>query len=170
MGPYDEPKAWAMVTLVGLTAVAWVAGRVLGRAAMPSVGPDRALRAVRWILVVYGRGGVWPPPSRWRPGQSFWGVFGRGFGLTCFLAVSGCFSLVQAEVRTLEGACHLVDRRLLGALPVIALALGQALGWDPFPPGGTGDRRHSRAFDIRPAHLPRELPRCADPPRTGPDA
>jgi cytochrome c-type biogenesis protein CcmH/NrfG len=135
MGPYDEPKAWAMVTLVGLTVMAWVAGRVFGRAAMPSVGPDRALRAVRWILVVYGLWWGLATALSVVPGQSLWGAFGRGFGLTCFLAVLGLFFLVQAEVRTLEGACHLVDRALVGSIPVIALALGQALGWDPLPSG-----------------------------------
>lgn len=135
MGPYDEPKAWALVSLVGLTGFAWIAGRVLGGAATPSVRPDGALRAVRWILVAYG---VWwglATAISVAPGQSFWGVFGRGFGLACFLAAFALFFVVQTEVRTLGGACHLVDRALIGSLPVVALALGQALGWDPFPPG-----------------------------------
>ncbi|MGH7332175.1 MAG: hypothetical protein ACREKS_05375 [Candidatus Rokuibacteriota bacterium] len=134
MGPYDEPKAWAMVTLVGLTGLAWVAGRGLGRAATPSVRRDGALRAVRWILVAYGSWWGLATALSVVPGQSLWGAFGRGFGLACFLAVLALFFLVQAEVRTLDRACRLVDRALVGSIPVVALALGQALGWDPLPP------------------------------------
>jgi len=135
MGPYDEPKAWALVSLVGLMGFAWVAGRVLAGAATPTARPDGALRAVRWILVAYALWGAFTTALSIAPGQSFWGVFGRGFGLVCLLAALALFFLVQAEVRTLGGACHLVDRALIGSLPVVALALGQALGWDPFPPG-----------------------------------
>jgi hypothetical protein len=134
MGPYDEPKALALVVLVGLTGFAWVAGRVLGGAATPSRRPDGALRAVRWILVAYASWWGLATVLSAAPGQSFWGVFGRGFGLACFLAAFALFFVVQTEVRTLGGTCHLVDRALIGSLPVLALALGQAVGWDPLPP------------------------------------
>ena len=134
MGPYDEPKAWALVSLVGLIGLAWVAGRVLGAKPTPSVRPDGALRAVRWILVAYGFWWALATALSVAPGQSFWGVFGRGFGFACFLATFALFFVVQAEVRTLGGACSLIDRALIGSLPVVALALGQAWGWDPFPP------------------------------------
>jgi hypothetical protein len=134
MGPYDEPKAWALVTLIGLTGFAWIAGRALGGAATPLVRPDGALRAVRWILVAYGCWWGLATALSVVPGQSLSGAFGRGFGLACFLAALSVFFVVQAEVRTLERACHLVDRALVGSIPVVALAFGQVLGWDPLPP------------------------------------
>ncbi len=135
MGPYDEPKAWALVSLVGLTGYAWLASRLLGGVATPTVRPDGALRTVRFILVAYALWWGLASAISTAPGQSLWGVFGRGFGLACFLAVFALFFVVQTEVRTLASASHLVDRALIGSLPVVALALGQALGWDPFPPG-----------------------------------
>ena len=135
MGPYDEPKAWALVTLVGLTGLVWVGGWVLGGGATPSLRPDGALRALRWILEAYGAWWGLATTLSVAPGQSLWGGFGRGFGLAAFLAALALFFIVQAEVRTLDRACHLVDRALIGSIPVVVLALGQALGWDPLPPG-----------------------------------
>jgi cytochrome c-type biogenesis protein CcmH/NrfG len=135
MGPYDEPKVWALVVGVGLTGLACLTGRALGASPSPTLRPDRALRAVRWTVGAYGAWLVLATGLSIATGQSLWGGFGRGFGLVAILAAFAVFLIVQAEIRTLDRLSSLIDVVLIGSLPVVLLALGQALGQDPLPPG-----------------------------------
>jgi hypothetical protein len=149
MGPYDEPKALALVILVGLTGLGLVAAWTFGATSAFWPKPDGAVRAVWWLLGAYGVWWVLATGLSIAPGQSLWGAFGRAFGLIAFLAVLAVFVIVQLHVHGLDHACHLIDVCLLGSVPVAVLALAQALGWDPLPPGwdpATADLRVRSTF------------------------
>lgn len=135
MGPYDEPKMWALVVVGGLTGLVWLARRVFAPAGTASAGADGPLRAVRWTLAACAVWWALATALSIAPGQSLWGEFGRGFGLVVFLATLVLFAIVQTEVTSLDRACRLIDWALIGSVPVVVLALGQALGRDPLPPG-----------------------------------
>jgi O-Antigen ligase len=133
MSPYDDPKAWALQILVGLTGLAWLWRRATTGEEAGTGAPDAGLRWLCWILVAYGLWWVVTTVFSIAPWQSVWGSFARGFGLFSVLAVLLCFWLVQSEVRRPDGANCLLDLALLGSVPVVLLALGQALRWDPLP-------------------------------------
>lgn len=146
MGPYDDPKAWALVLLVGGTGVVWLLGRTVGGSPRgAATGPDTAARLLRWAVLAYGAWWGATTLASLAPGQSFWGSFGRGHGLVTLGAAILLFALVQAEAPIPQALRALVDLALLGSVPVCLLALGQALGWDPLP----------RAWD--PATAPRQM-------------
>lgn len=133
MGPYDDPKAWALVLLVGGTGVAWLLGRATGGLRGGAPAPDILTRFLRWAVLAYGAWWVASTLASVAPGQSLWGSFGRGHGLVTLGAAILLFALLQATAPTPQALRALVDLALLGSVPVLILALGQALGWDPLP-------------------------------------
>src|SRR5262249_25941360 len=66
-------------------------------------------------------------------GLSLQGNFGRGMGLVTTASAAVLFFIARSECRSQEAVRGLVDAALLGSAPVCALALGQAVGWDPLP-------------------------------------
>jgi tetratricopeptide (TPR) repeat protein len=131
VGPSDDPKAWALALLVAATGVAWAA-RWRGPGSAPQ-GGDRPARALRWTVVALLGWTAVTTCFSIAPGQSLLGAFGRGMGLIPVVAALAIFFLAQAECRTREAVRGIVDAALLGSGPVCLLALGQAMGWDPFP-------------------------------------
>jgi hypothetical protein len=131
-GPYDDPKAWALPILVGGTALAWLLAQLRAPAGSR---PARACgtRVLGWIVAAYGAWWVLTTIVSIAPGQSLLGNFGRGLGLAAVGSAVLLFPLVRAECRTAPAVRILIDAALLGSAPVCALALGQALGWDPLP-------------------------------------
>lgn len=135
LGAYDDPKAWALLLLVGITGVAWLLVRASGGGQRDTpVATDRPTRFLRWAVATYGAWWVITTVVSIAPGQSFWGSFGRGHGLAALGAAILLFALVQAECRAPRALLSLIDAALLGSVPVCLLAFGQALGWDPLPP------------------------------------
>src|SRR5262245_8666967 len=128
-GPYDDPKVWALTTLVAATAVAWLI-RTQRPPRPASDRPERILRrlvfaAIAWWAIATA--------ASIAPRQSLQGGFGRGMGLLTIAAAALLFFIVRSECRTPRSVRSLVDVTLLGSVPVCLLALGQALGWDPLP-------------------------------------
>jgi hypothetical protein len=129
-GPYDDPKAWALPILVAVTATVWLA--------RPGLEPDGAAmegptRVFWWVVVAYLAWWLIATVASVAPWQSLQGNFGRGMGLLTVGAAGLLFFLVRSECRTPDAVRALIDSALLGSVPVCLLALGQALGWDPFP-------------------------------------
>src|SRR5262249_25910472 len=79
MGPYDDPKVWALWVLMALPALGWLTGA--RRAGPPAAAPDAlgrvvvamALACVAWAFVATA--------ASVAPAQSVFGTFGRGVGL-----------------------------------------------------------------------------------------
>ena len=129
-GPYDDPKAWALPILVGLTGVLWVVDA--RRAATPRP-VDRAARRLPWLVLIVIAWWVFTSIVSVAPAQSVLGSFGRGTGLLVIGSAALLFFLVQSDTRTSSGVRSLIDVTLLGSVPVCLLALAQAKGWDPLP-------------------------------------
>jgi tetratricopeptide (TPR) repeat protein len=130
-GPYDDAKAWALPILAMATLVAWVA-RGGGRAERSTIvdGPTRVLW---WTVVAYAAWWCVPTVTSIAVGLSVLGNFGRGMGLITTASAAALFFIARTECRTPQAASCLVDAALLGSAPVCALALAQAVGWDPLP-------------------------------------
>jgi len=128
-GPYDDPKAWALPILAGLTAVAWIAGA----ARNPGAPADRSGRVVRALVLASVAWALIMTAASVAPAQSILGNFGRGVGLLTIGSTALLFFVTQRECRTLGPVRSLVDVALLGSVPVCLLALGQAVGWDSLP-------------------------------------
>lgn len=129
-GPYDDPKAWALAVLTGLTAVAWTSATWTSGVA---ASPDRPARIVRALALASIAWAVIMTAASVAPAQSVLGSFGRGVGLLTIAGGALLFFVVQRECRTLAAVRALVDVALLGSVPVCLLALGQVIGWDPLP-------------------------------------
>jgi hypothetical protein len=129
-GPYDDPKAWALPIVVGLTGVLWVVDA--RRAATPRPA-DRAVRRLGWLVLIVIAWWVFTSIVSVAPAQSVLGGFGRGTGLLVVGSAALLFFLVQSDARTASGVRALVDVTLLGSVPVCLMALAQAKGWDPLP-------------------------------------
>lgn len=130
MGPYEEAKGWALQVLVGLTALAWLAGWALGR--RPGAG-EAMPRVLAWSLAAYGAWWCASTLASVAPGQSLWGNFARGHGLLVMLAALLVLPLVHAGCRDGAAVRSLVDATLVGSVPVCLVALAQALGWRGLP-------------------------------------
>jgi hypothetical protein len=131
-GPSDDPKSWALALLVAATGVAWLARwRPAPRA--EATLDDRPGRVLRWAVLASLGWSVITTAASIAPGQSLFGVFGRGMGLVAVISATLVFFLAQAECRGRAATIGLIDAVLLGSVPVCLLALGQAAGWDPFP-------------------------------------
>lgn len=132
MGPYDDPKAWALPILVALTGLAWLASRrdPIDPAADAS---DAHARVLRWILLACLAWSAITTLTSVAPAQSLLGTFGRGMGLLTVASATLLFFLIQSECRTPGALRRLVDVVLFGSVPVGLLALGQAARWDPLP-------------------------------------
>jgi hypothetical protein len=133
-GPYDDPKAWTLPILVMGTAIAWLV-RAPARPVDGGLVPDRPTRLLWWTAAGYGAWWAITTATSIAPGQSLLGSFGRGMGLLTVASAILLFFLVQSECRSAEAVRALIDATVLGSAPVCALALGQVLGWDPFPRG-----------------------------------
>ncbi len=131
-GPYDDPKGWALPILVAMTVLAWLA-RPPASPPRESSGYDRPARVLRWTVLAFLGWSLITTATSIAPGQSVVGSFGRGLGLLTVGSAALLFFLVHSECRTAEAVRALVDAALLGSAPVCLLALGQAIGWDPFP-------------------------------------
>jgi Flp pilus assembly protein TadD len=132
VGPYDDPKAWALPMLVGLAALVWLARLGHAPAAAPAE-PDGPARWVRWVVLGAVAWAVIATAVSAAPAQSVLGSFGRGMGLLTIASSALLFFLVRNQVRGEGDVRELVDAALLGSVPVCVVALGQALGWDPLP-------------------------------------
>jgi hypothetical protein len=126
MSPYDDPKVWALWILMALTGVA---GTAAWRR-IPVGSGDRFIAGL--VLACVGWSAVATVTSL-APVQSVLGTFGRGLGLLTIGLTALAFFLVRAHCRTPGAIRWLVDVVLLGSVPVVVLALGQAVGWDPLP-------------------------------------
>jgi tetratricopeptide (TPR) repeat protein len=135
-GPYDDPKAWALPILVSATGLAWLA-RAWRGPRPAAAAPGAGARLVRGLLLASLAWSVITTVTSLAPLQSVMGSFGRGMGLFTTGSATLLFLLVLSECRTERIARTLVGAALLGSVPVCALALGQAAGWDPLP--GTWD-------------------------------
>ena len=131
-GPYDDPKAWALLIIASATGLAWLIHARIGRGA-PSGGPDRRARVLSVIVLACLAWWTLTTVTSIAPLQSLLGSFGRGMGLLTMAAAALTFFLVQSECRTPRVVRSIVDAALLGSVPVSLLALGQAAGWDPLP-------------------------------------
>ncbi len=130
-GPTDDPKAWALPVLVALTALACAAWP--RPAAAASASTDGVVRALRWAVVALLAWSLVTTATSIAPGQSLFGLFGRGMGLLPVGAAIAVFFLARSAGRGTAAARSIVDAALLGSAPVCMLALAQAAGWDPFP-------------------------------------
>jgi len=132
MGPYDDPKAWALPILVALTGLAWLASR---RQAIDPAddASDARARVLRWMLLACLAWSAITTLTSVAPAQSVVGTFGRGMGLLTVASATLLFVLVQSECRTPGALRRLVDVVLFGSVPVGLLALSQAARWDPLP-------------------------------------
>src|SRR5262245_48077885 len=130
-GPYDDPKAWALPILAGLTALAWLwrAWHAPVRAATP----DPRDRWLGWLVLILVAWSTLATLISVAPAQSAVGGFGRGAGLLAMASATLLFCLVGRDARTTDDVRSLVDVALLGSVPVCIVALGQAVGWDPLP-------------------------------------
>jgi hypothetical protein len=129
-GPYDDPKAWALPMLVAGTGLAWLVG-VGTRLLDPAPAVDGATRFLRLAVVAYAAWWVITTATSIAPAQSLLGSFGRGMGLLTVASAILLFFIAGSECRTPQALHALIDATLLGSAPVCALALGQAIGWDP---------------------------------------
>lgn len=132
MGPYDDPKAWALSILVALTGLAWIAG-ARWRSVAGSSAPDVGDRVVCGIVLVCTAWSLVATLASVAPAQSVFGIFGRGAGLLTIALSASSFFLIRTECRTPRAIRWVIDIALLGSVPVCLLALGQAVGWDPLP-------------------------------------
>ena len=132
MGPYDDPKAWALSILMALTGVGWIVV-VLRRSAPGSRVSDPWGRAVPGMVLVCTAWSLVATSTSVAPAQSVFGTFGRGVGLLTIGFAALAFFVTRAECRTPSAVRWIVDVALLGSVPVCLLALGQAAGWDPLP-------------------------------------
>jgi hypothetical protein len=132
MGPYDDPKVWALSILMALTGLGWivVARR---RSASGSPVPDPWGRLVPGMVLVCTAWSLVATLTSVAPAQSVFGTFGRGVGLLTIGFAALAFFVIHAECRTPSAVRWIVDVALLGSVPVCLLALGQAIGWDPLP-------------------------------------
>jgi hypothetical protein len=131
-GPYDDAKVWALAILVAAMATVWLA-RPRAAFDADSAATERPTRVLGWVVVAYLAWWLITTVVSVAPLQSLQGNFGRGMGLLTLGAAGVLFFLIRSECRTPEAVRALVDTALLGSAPVCLLALGQALGWDPFP-------------------------------------
>ena len=131
-GPYDDPKAWALVILTAGTGLAWLAqGRGMDQRSPSS--SDRSSAIIRWVVLGYVTWAAVTTVTSVAPLQSALGSFGRGMGLVTIGSTTLLFFVIQSECRSARAVLALVDGALLGSVPVCLLALGQAAGWDPLP-------------------------------------
>lgn len=135
--PYLDPKAWALHVLVAAAVLAWVYHASLGTDVLPAAAVgDTATRVLRWAVLAYGAWWIVATAASFTLGPSLWGNFGRADGLLTRLTAVALYFLVQSKFRSPLAALSLTDLLLLGSIPVVALALGQALRWDPMPAAG----------------------------------
>lgn len=147
LSPYIDPKAWALHLLAAGGVVAWIYQRNLGKRDLDGgSAPDPAIRFLRWVVLAYGAWWVVATAASVTVGASLWGNFGRADGLLTRLAAIALYFLVQAQFRSTPAAVSLVDLALLGSVPVVLIALGQALGWDPMPTAGDPVTRTRSTF------------------------
>ena len=132
MGPYDDPKAWALSILMALAGLAWIASAPW-RVATSSSAPRHGTRVVSGMVLVCTAWSLVATVTSVAPAQSVFGTFGRGVGLLTIGFAALAFFLTRAECRTSQAVRWVVDIALLGSVPVCLLALGQAAGWDPLP-------------------------------------
>jgi hypothetical protein len=97
--------------------------------------PDPSTRILRWIALAYGAWWIVSTLGSITLGTSLWGNFGRADGLLTRLSAIALFFAVHSglQARSPRAARSLVDLVLLGSVPVVLVALGQALGLDPLP-------------------------------------
>lgn len=131
-GPYDDPKAWVLPILVGLTVVAWLVTAPGPRALWPPA-PDRATRLLRRLALASLAWCMVTTAGSIAPALSLFGNFGRGMGLLTTGAAMTLFFVVLSACRGRDAVRDLVDALLLGSAPVCLLGLGQAAGWDGLP-------------------------------------
>jgi hypothetical protein len=129
-GPFDDPKAWAFLVIASATGLGWLIGP---RATPAEPSGARGARLLRWAILAYLGWCVATTVTSIAPGQSTVGTFGRGMGLLTVGPAVLLFFLVQSECKRAEVVRLLIDAALLGSAPICLLALGQALGWNPFP-------------------------------------
>jgi hypothetical protein len=132
MGPYDDPKAWALSILMALTGLGWIAG-ARRRSASGPASSDPWGRVVPGIVLVCTAWSLVATVTSVAPAQSVFGTFGRGVGLLTIGFAALAFFVVRVQCRTPRAVRWVVDIALLGSVPVGLLALGQAVGWDPLP-------------------------------------
>jgi hypothetical protein len=133
-GAYDDPKAWALALLgIGL-GLAWLLDRRPSRPPGPGSTLDGPTRWLRVAVAAYAAWWLLTTPLALLPAQSLWGSLGRGHGLVAVLAAVLLFARTHATAAGRPPARTVVDPWLLGSVVVSALAVGQALGWDPLPP------------------------------------
>jgi hypothetical protein len=132
MGPYDDPKAWAISILMALTGLVWMAqaGRRSG-AGVPA--PDPTGRVVPAMVLVCIAWSLVATLASVAPAQSVFGTFGRGVGFLTIGFTALAFFVTRSECRTRSTIRWIVDVALLGSVPVCLLAIAQASGWDPLP-------------------------------------
>jgi hypothetical protein len=129
-GPFDDAKAWALPILAAATALAWLVTAPTRRVnSAPTLGGGT--RFLRFAAGAYVAWWAITTATSIAPAQSLLGSFGRGMGLLTVASAVCAFFIVHSECRTPAAAQALIDATLLGSAPVCALALGQAIGWDP---------------------------------------
>ncbi len=126
--PFEPPKAALLRTLAWLMAGLWLADCLLIRRS-----PWRELRGNRliWPALAVAAAQTVATLLAADRSLSLWGSYERAQGLLTQLSYVLLFLVVSARLRTLEQARRLLATMVMTAVPLLALGLAQALGWQP---------------------------------------
>src|SRR5712691_8903163 len=109
MGPYDDPKTWALSLLMALTGLAWMAGA--RRPSAPAF--DRPGRVVAGLVILCTAWSLLATVTSVAPVQSLLGTFGRGVGLLTIALTALAFFVVRTRCRTPGAIGWIIDVALL---------------------------------------------------------
>ncbi|MGC9396542.1 MAG: O-antigen ligase family protein [Anaerolineae bacterium] len=126
--PFELPKAAVLRTLAWLLAGVWLADCLIRRRSPwrelkcnPLLFPALALAGVQVLATVFAAD----------RGLSLWGSYERAQGTLTLLSYVLLFLVVSSRLRILDQAQRLLTAMVMTGVPLVALGLTQALGWDP---------------------------------------
>ena len=122
--PFEPPKAALLRSLTWGMAGLWLADCLPRR--------DLARNPLLWPALAVAVMQILATALAVDPGLSLWGSYERAQGALTTLSYVLLFLVVSSRLRTVEQARRLVAAMVITALPLVALGLAQALGWDPF--------------------------------------
>ncbi len=126
--PFELSKAAVLRTLAWLMTGVWLADCLIRRRSPwrelkcnPLLFPALALAGVQVLATVFAAD----------RGLSLWGSYERAQGTFTLLSYVLLFLVVSARLQTLDQARRLLTAMMITGVPLVALGLTQALGWDP---------------------------------------
>ncbi|MCL7452198.1 MAG: tetratricopeptide repeat protein [Anaerolineae bacterium] len=126
--PFELPKAVALRSLAWLLTGVWLADCLIRWRS-----PWRELRGNPLLWPALALAGVHVAATAFAAdrGLSLWGSYERAQGALTLVSYVLLFLVVSARLRTLDQARRLLAALVFTAVPVTALGLAQAVGWDP---------------------------------------